>query len=142
MDNLNRKRRRRRKENTDPVMYIAQPKLSPIQFERQTVASSKTTTKERNSDLPVKDAENIEDKENVKTETKTVSYQEMDNEERINYILNMPFPVKVEIQTEEKTHKGIITGKEEGQIKVRTIARPYRVSLHLDEILDVRMISL
>ncbi len=74
----------------------------------------------------------------------SVAFKEMSIQERIEYLLNMPFgipPIKCEIVTDKRSYRGIVASKKENEIMVLHFGSPRNLNIPIEEIKDLKMKS-
>jgi hypothetical protein len=157
--------KRTKKENPKPLLYIDQPDYGQYDqeavdyvvstIEDSAIESKKKTEKvsqpkqssandvQRSSSKEVQPTKKVEQVKNKRANKK--SFKEMSNEEKVDFIINLPQQLPrltAEIETAEKKVRGLIYEKSENIIKVRTYQAPYKAEISLEDIISITIVSL
>ncbi|PAE15805.1 hypothetical protein CHH91_12660 [Virgibacillus sp. 7505] len=143
-----------------PLLFIAQPKLDLPKAEmQQAYRSAKGKKKEVLTEEEKQETAQIEEKRiaaaraEEKTQTaekkaaptsKKVNFKELTTVEKIEYFLNLPSQIprmKCEIVTSEGSLIGIISGREEDLIQFKSIRRPFKREVKIEDIRDIKLLG-
>lgn len=142
-----------------PLLFIAQPKLDLPKAEmQQAYRTAKGKKKEVLTEEEKQETAQIEEKRKAaaraeeKTQTaekkaptsKKVNFKELTTVEKVEYFLNLPSQIprmKCEIVTSEGSLIGIISGREEDLIQFKSIRRPFKRELKIEDIRDIKMLG-
>lgn len=137
-----------------PLLFIAQPKLDLPEAEmQQAFRTAKGKRKEviteeeklEKTEAVVKPEDKIQTIEKKPAPTnKKVNFKDLSTEEKVEYFLNLPAQIpkmKCEIVTSEGSLIGIISGREENRIHFKSIRRPFKREVKLEEIRDIKLLG-
>lgn len=148
----------------EPLLYIHQEKrqtpIAPMQQDYYTdhnkkqnnISKKKIPSESQKRTRPLRrtflteenEHESSQVEELDKQEVQEKSFKEMDIEERVHYFVSRPShapQLKCEVQTNEKTFRGVITGYEEKIVFVQVGKRSTSIKLELSEIISIRLLG-
>ena len=136
-----------------PLLFIAQPKLDLPKAEmQQAYRTAKGKRKEvvteevkAEEEKPASRGEKSQSTDNKAAPTnKKANFKDLSTVEKVEYFLNLPAQIpkmKCEIVTSEGSLIGIISGREGDSIEFKSIRRPFKREVKLEDIRDIKMLG-
>lgn len=138
-----------------PVLFIAQPKLDLPKAEMQQayltakgkkteVVAAEEVTEEVKPEAAVPKEEVSPAKKKIAPSNRKVNFKDLSIAEKVDYILNIPSQIprmKCELVTTEGSLIGIISGIEGDLIQFKSIRRPFKREVKLEDIRDIKLLG-
>ncbi|WP_175074343.1 CotO family spore coat protein [Terribacillus sp. AE2B 122] len=138
-----------------PVLFIAQPKLDlPIAEMQQAyrtakgkkteVVAAEEVTEEVKPEAVVPKEEVSPAKKKIAPSNRKVNFKDLLTAEKVDYLLNLPSQIprmKCELVTTEGSLIGIIASIEGDLIQFKSIRRPFKREVKLEDILDIKILG-
>ncbi|MFP7479705.1 CotO family spore coat protein [Terribacillus saccharophilus] len=134
-----------------PLLFIAQPKLDlPNAEMQQAYRTAKGKKKEVKTEEEKPEAAAPKEEQAQSTEKKVaptnkkVNFKDLPTAGKVEYFLNLPAQIprmKCELVTAEGSLIGTISGKEGDLIQFKSIRRPFRRELKLEDIRDIKLLG-
>ncbi|MFJ6414271.1 CotO family spore coat protein [Terribacillus saccharophilus] len=141
-----------------PVLFIAQPKLdlpiAEMQQAYRTAKGKKTEVvaeevteevkPEAKSEAVVSKEEVSPAKKKIAPSNRKVNFKDLLTAEKVDYLLNLPSQIprmKCELVTTEGSLIGIIASIEGDLIQFKSIRRPFKREVKLEDILDIKILG-
>lgn len=139
-----------------PLLFIAQPKLDLPKAEmqqayrtakgkRKEVVTEEVKTEEAKPEATATSGEKSQATENKAAPTnKKVNFKDLSTVEKVEYFLNLPSQIpkmKCEIVTSEGSLIGIISDREGEKIQFKSIRRPFKREVKIEDIHDIKMLG-
>jgi len=133
-----------------PLLFIAQPKLDLPKAEMQ---QAYRTTKGKKKEVVTEEVkqeavspkeEKAQATEKVAPSNRKVNFKDLSTAEKIDYILNIPSQIprmKCELVTTEGSLIGIISDMEGDSIQFKSIRRPFKREVKLEDIRDIKLLG-
>lgn len=118
----------------EPLLYIDQPTIEKPKAFMQDYYYT-----------PTKNEVELENEtsEKVNAENGTSSFKNLNVEEKIDYLLNLPDGVpkiRCEFTTDEKVYRGILLSKQENEVSISVVGQE-NVTISINKLKDIQMIG-
>ncbi|WP_375534548.1 hypothetical protein [Alteribacillus sp. HJP-4] len=145
----------------EPLYYIEQPAFEPKPGPNQSIAVSKVSSKQRKpkrekqgtsasqkfdkkSAPPVSEsAVSASEEKNIK-EAAVIEPPNTNVKEMLRYVQSLPHFIQpvIACETEEKSYQGYFIAVENGELKLRNRRNRNHVSIKIEEVIDIYVVSL